>query len=434
MILAIVLMIIVLALSLLSRTAAVILFIISLLIPFRYWRLNGVAWQTISMLILYILVALFLAWNIYELAKADPDISYDPSPYEDVSSGVRQVEIPFTVKTQNIDRLVLINFLEGEDEYYNGFEPQRVFDGQDYYYRVLAYKHDGSIDLYTESNSNSAADNISVAGQGINERVETDFDTALIEMDENDKLNTGFEFIDLYGREIIIDLQESPRVANSVPLDFLAPIGTGSVNPEYFPYFLMNDFDFMQTRNAVNRILIDGEKIKVEDFPVPLPVQSERRNFIRYSMDAEIIEFFPSSQVDLLELTTVEGRNYAELDGVKYLFDDTALSRIQFAEHELVFEPALDFREAQKGNFTITAYPARLELKGTYSVDVQGNVSSLGLAFAEVIPAQHNDIYERLIFNNIPVFTEWPLHYVYESQIDLETGQIDAKWTNLDID
>ncbi|MDQ0257769.1 hypothetical protein J2S74_005231 [Evansella vedderi] len=87
-----------------------------------------------------------------------------------VSDEKQTVVIPFGCTYVPLTKLALINFKKNADDKYIGFEPQYLDDkviGQGY--RVIAYRHDGYVDVYDDRNLNdNKDDSFDVTGKRLN--------------------------------------------------------------------------------------------------------------------------------------------------------------------------------------------------------------------------------------------------------------------------
>lgn len=423
-------------LSLINREIAIIIEIVSVIFAFRFVAKEQLSWQKLVVVIINIFAIIFLLYNFSQLYGDKKVESIDNSIYLEKrkENDATKVFLPIIVKQQPIKSLILINFLPNQDDVYKAFEPQIIQQNQEYFLRILAYRNDGYIDVYDNLNDKENL-NISAAEEGLGMYISTDFDDYIFEIKDG-YLVVDIQWTDADNRLISIQLEEGAmgKIHHSVGLDLLAPAGVGSSKPSYFPFFIMNDFDFFRTQGSVLDIRIDNRQIEVEDFPVPFPIQSEKRNYIRYTMNAEIYEVFPNSYNELLYLEKIPGSSTVQYEDNIYLFENDKLSRIKCNDVEWHFSPALDIGNTSQGELHMRAYADRAYIHATYQVEVIQENSYLEIAIDDVKMSQHRDIYERLIFNNIKLFSEWPKAYVYKAYYNLVTGEIESEWKNFSIE
>ena len=114
------------------------------------------------------------------------------------------------------------------------------------YLRFLAYRNDGYVDVYDNLNDRNYLD-VSSAEKGLGTYSYTNFETYIFELNKGN-LKVDIKWKDLNNRLISINLQEGVErsLHQSVGLDLLAPVGAGSSNSNYLPFFIMNDFDFSE--------------------------------------------------------------------------------------------------------------------------------------------------------------------------------------------
>ncbi len=197
------------------------------------------------------------------------------------------------VERAPITHLALLEFSPDADPVYTGLEPQVIDRGHERGMRIIGYRHDGHTDLYDDLTLTPEPDEASrVTGKGRLHYRHTDLGNPVLDRDEAGRLHLEASFTDVTGRRITIDIHEH-TTRRSVPLNLLAPVGLLSTDPEYFPLFLLHDFDFVRLGGAQLDVTIDDRPVGLAPFPVPLPVQGEMRSFAKYTPDAEIVSVFP---------------------------------------------------------------------------------------------------------------------------------------------
>lgn len=111
-----------------------------------------------------------------------------------------------------------------------------------------------------------------VTGRGRLHYRHTDLGQPTLELDGQLGLHVQFSFVDVEGRTIRAHIREG-RPRDTRGMNLLAPVGLSSARPQYFPLFLLHDFDFVRLGETSLDVTIDGRAIKLAPFPVPLPVQ-----------------------------------------------------------------------------------------------------------------------------------------------------------------
>ncbi|PMC76600.1 hypothetical protein [Brachybacterium sp. UMB0905] len=103
-----------------------------------------------------------------------------------------------------------------------------------------------------------------------------------------------------------VDISAS-TTAISRPLQLLAPIGADSQEPVSFPLFILRDFEFLRLNGTEFHVVVDSQSIELAPFPVPLPMQGQRRSFSKYSEHADLMVVFPAGIDQLPRIAIAEG-------------------------------------------------------------------------------------------------------------------------------
>lgn len=383
-------------------------------------------------LVVALLAGIIAGWSTWQLHRPAPDLGIDESHYSQ-RTGANSTEalLPLTIEVMPLTRLALFSFAPDADPIYEGLEPQLLEQGSEQGFRVVAYRNDGYVDIYDDEAANriDPVEDSAITGKGLNQYVVTQITNTALETDERGRAHFSFALTDITGREINVELTEHTR-ARSVPTNLLAPVGSGSENPEALPLIQMTGFEFIRTAKLDRQVTIDGNAIEGQPFPVPLPLQSQFRSFDRYSLDVKGLNVFPSSHTQLANVELDENGVYTDENGVRYLFDNGALARVAVHQTEIVFTPALDVTKPAQGRWEVFTYPDQGGVTGPYSVAVDGSEAQLQLDIDKVtVPVQRDLIY-RMIVNEKTVFGAWPLAYHYATSIDLASGRQQASWTN----
>lgn len=415
----------------LYRTVAVLFLVLAFgLISIEFLRGERTVVH-VAAAIITVLATAVTGWSIVELNRSEPTTMVDEAAYERAAEGTRDVFLPFVVTQEDITAVALLEFEKNSDPVYSGFEPQLIERPGETGMRIIGYRNDGAADFYDdvaltpEENFDSG-----VIGSGVNEYTSVAIEKQRFEVDDEGRFHVSAEFRDVEGRDVVIDISEGST--NRVkPFDLLAPVGHSSQNPDLFPYFFLNDFDFLRTGGGANmKLTINGEPRPLQGFPVPIPIQGEMRSFAKYSLDVEIIEVFPARTPGRW-VRTEPGRDTVVLDGVTYLFAGQNLERIRINDHEITFDPALDLTASSEGTFAINSYPARGSVAGPYAVEADGETGDLGIRVTEVELPAHRDVGVRMLTRYALRFLkEWPQGYEYRAEFDLSTGSVEPEWIN----
>lgn len=342
--------------------------------------------------------------------------------------------LPFELKYSPIKKLSLINFEKNPDAIYKGLELQYISDNDmGNGFRVLAYRNDGYVDMYDDMSLKfDPNERCDVAEKGLNEHVQTNIENAVFEKVDGCVL-MSFDLVDLEERTIHVYIKEQTK-KQSTPINLLAPIGSGSENPTYLPLFFLYDFDFVRKRNTIIDISIDDKTLKLDPFPLPFPLNGQKRYYSRYTMESQIIEFIPIS-MELKEVELDDKMVYVE-QGIKYQFVETSsglgLSSIELMQDNKVvinFNPAFVMSD-QMGEFSICPPKEMGYIGGSYQVKQNRNFVDISLIPDKGWIGVPNSFTTKLILSPKSVFSTWCKNYQYSASADLTKMSIKAKWIN----
>lgn len=374
------------------------------------------------------LATLVTGASVASIVAPEPDGVPDAEPYQRAGK-TREVLLPLEVRTVPVRGILLLDLEDGEDEIYKGFEPQLVEQRSGSGVRVIAYRHDGYVDVYDDlALAAETNPRFEVTGKGLHEYRHVDLGEPVLERDEQGRVRARAEFVDVTGRNVSIDVEERSE-RKSRPFSLIAPIGATSTDPQYFPLFMANEFDFLRTADARLEVHIAGEAKKVLNFPMGFPLQGQPRSMAKCSLSTEIIEVFPVRNALRLVMTDPGTDRFVDGD-VTYLFSENALERIKVHDHEIVFEPALSVSAQQSGRWRINSHLGRGGIEGRYTTTVNGDTAGLRLTIHDVQLPNHRDLGVAALVRLLGFFEQWPKHYEYHATINLRTGAQEAWWIN----
>ncbi len=380
-------------------------------------------WLGRGALVVILAGSILVGWELWDFRR--PPSPAAPSKHQHDGRD-REVLLPLRVERASVSRLALLEFTAGADSVYEGLEPQFIDRGHERGIRIIGYRHDGHVDLYDDlSLAPEPEEESRVTGKGRLHYRHVDLRRPVLERDDAGRLHIEFSFVDVEGRRISASIHEH-TTRGSVPLNLLAPVGLSSTDPEYFPLFLMHDFEFIRLGGTQLDLTIDERPISLTDFPVPLPIQGQMRSFAKYTVDSEIVAVFPDAP---LQRVTTDGDVHRAGDS-SYVFDGPHLERIVTGSTEFVFEPALDLTRSIDGRFTMTSHPEMGRISGDYAMTVDRGHSRLVIDLDDVeVPRQRGLLY-RFIVSDSSIFGQWPTAYRFEAKIDREAETIIARWIN----
>jgi len=347
---------------------------------------------------------------------------------------------PFSLSLVPMERLLLINITKDPDEVYTGFEPQAYDDpatGRGLI--VIAYLHDGRIDVYHQPGVNLSGKNFDIVGQGLREQAERPMAGARFDISPTG-LDLDIAFDDLLGRPIRLRIREE-RDKPTHPFAILAPMGNSAEHPPALPLYFLYDFYFVRRARTELRISVGGRDHKPDS--IPMLLDGARVHFLRYAAAPFIVDWNAAHDGELAPLSFADGDRRA-IDGP--------------VTHELALidgRPALaamaisDGRRALRVAFhppfpDVTALPDGAGVAGTFAVEagaggaVTGTYHT-GRAGDQVdITLQPSGGWRpgpvqwgaRLIFALVPLFRKWPQTYVWRGRVDLsgERPRLRSRW------
>jgi len=348
-----------------------------------------------------------------------------------------KVLIPFEIEYTPIKRLSLINFEKKPDEIYRGFEMQYIdCEHRGKGYRIIAYRKDNYIDVYDEKTLKyDEKEAFDVAEKGLNQHMQVEMSNLRFESTAG-KVHMTFCFEDIYGRKIDVSIKEQTD-KKSISMNLLAPIGAGSVKPSSLPMFFLYDFDFVRKNKTIVNVFIDKKKMKLDNFPFPVPMNMQWRYYTRYTPDSQIIELFKSVKKKIEPVELDENGIY--LNGaIEYKFQLTdgkaALFQINIKNQNhpfsVEFQPVLSLEKSMNGSFTIEAEKCMGHIKGSYDVKrKEGKVK------IDIIPdggwtSVPTSRLVKMITGPKSIFSCWSKKYKYEQSIDLHDYYTESKWIN----
>jgi hypothetical protein len=312
---------------------------------------------------------------------------------------------------------------------------------------VIAYLHDGRVDVYHQPGLNLDGKNYDIVGKGLREKaarpmVGAHFDITPTGVD----LDVAFD--DLLGRPIVLRIHENGGKPTR-PFGILAPMGNTVERPPALPLFFLHDFYFVRRAQTELLISVAGRVHKPDS--IPMILDGARVHFVRYAAAPFLVNWNATFDGALWPLSIVDGDT---LDGELRATDGSVTHELSLIDgrpalkamsvasdhHSLrvAFDPPfpdvtqLHGRMAA-GTITIDA-GACGTVAGAYRMERTGEGIDITLQPSggwEPGPAQWG---AKLIFRLVPLFRQWPATYVWRGQVDL-TGErpwLRGAWERLD--
>jgi hypothetical protein len=193
-----------------------------------------------------------------------------------------------TAEVDQIQQLMLIDVKD--DPIYQAFELQvLLIDGQRFR-TAIAARNDDTREYYYEPGLPMTEQRIEALNALLNNPrfIEHEFES-FIHIDDQG-LNAGLDLVDLEGRAIHFRIKEHRTNTNLSGI--LAPVSSGSENPQSFPLVYLDDFSMVQTKGTEIQIIIDNQSRKPVVFP--LFVEGQRSYYSRYSSRVAIADLLPT--------------------------------------------------------------------------------------------------------------------------------------------
>lgn len=355
--------------------------------------------------------------------------------------GTQEFYSPFNLSIDEMKHVLLINIEKNPDVIYKAFEPQ-VFEGKDKKgVRILAYRHDGYVDLYQEESLQEEQEiEIDVAGKGLG-------DLLYVKM-ENKKFNfieygidVHFSFVDKNERRIELKIMESgPK--RPKPFSILAPIGVSSEKPNELPVFFLYGFYFVKQKNTEVIIQIEERLHKPDTLPVP--IGGNKVYFMRYAKET-VIGAWNKCMHETLHPIKIEGNRGVDVNDCVYSFDKVADTyaiksmETKSSSHtiKVTFTPAikeittLAINEQQNGEFVISGEDSVGTIEGSYRMNRQQAKVDLSIVPTQGWKPNETRVMVKLIYTAAKFFKNWPKTYAWNAAITLDGKDgpsIVSKW------
>lgn len=345
---------------------------------------------------------------------------------------------PFSFKIIPMQKLFLINFEKDPDKLYLGLEPQ-WFDDPDYGrgLRVVAWRNDGYIDVYQQPDLIKDED-FSLAAKGLGDLIICPMADAYFTISDKG-IDVSFAFTDKTGREIEVKITEkNPRPTR--PFSLLAPVGSSSEKPTFFPYYLMHSFDFVRRSMTDVKVSINGRFHKPDTFPVPL--NGSKIYFMRYSNDTFLVNWCPAYQGPLKPLSADNTPGIA-IDANQTSGEITKVS-VERGKHSVVvsFNPPFPNvtrivdKATLQGQFVMaTESEAAGKIGGTYNVVREGEEVQVTMHPSGGWQPKPHTLFLKFLFSAVSIFRTWSKTYVWKAAIKLQPGEppfMESTWERVE--
>jgi hypothetical protein len=221
--------------------------------------------------------------------RADRRGSAVPTPPGPTSSDAHEPLVPITLELSPIRRLLIIDV--ADDPSHRTLEPQVLAGADGDAVVLLAYRHDGHVELYAPSGLDVDLSGYDGLGKGLLGIHETASEHARFEV-ADDGLQLDLALVGPNGRGFDLHLHEylaGPR--DRFPV--LAPVGGAFDAPTSFPFLWLPGMPFVPVPGTHVVVRVDGQRRRVPR--LPLPVGGRRYLMARYDPDVLVCQLNPDS-------------------------------------------------------------------------------------------------------------------------------------------
>jgi hypothetical protein len=339
---------------------------------------------------------------------------------------------PFALQLSSLRGLLLMDL--ADDPIYRTLEPQVIEEADGAGLTLLAWRHDGQVELYAEPHLQVDASGYDGLEQGLAGIQRTTFERARFEVTD-DGLKLDLALSAPNGRRFDLHLHEHlDGRRDHFPL--LAPVG-GSFNaPAFFPFLWLPTISFVPVRRTEVTLRVDGQSRTISR--LPLPIGGRRCLMARYDLDAMVCQLNPTWVTDPSQKPA--GATGSSPHGEQALVDVDG-------------QPALAGLQVRRGAHSCAVrldpplpdpatVPLSTRLQGSMQLQADGSTQLQGRYELERTDEQVTLVLDRIgpwrtrqrrpllaVLFRLPVFRRWPTTYRWEATLDL-TASPESGWTS----
>ena len=345
--------------------------------------------------------------------------------------------VPITLELSPIQRLLIIDV--ADDPSYRTLEPQ-VLDGPDRCVLVLlAYRHDGYVELYVPSGSEVDRSGYDGLGKGLDGIYPVVFEQACFEV-ADDGLKLDLALAAPNGRRFDLHLHEQLRRPRD-RFPALAPVGGGFETPAFFPFVWLPGLSFIPVRRTEVDVRVDEQARNVPR--LPLPIGGRRCLMARYDPDVLVCQVNPDD-VEVATRVPVppeDASQAVDVEAVEVVEVETghgiAALRVGRGGHTcaLRFEPplpdlrALPVPTRRQGAMLVQA-DHTTELRARYALT--RTEDRVEFVIEDVGPWRTRSRRPLLaVLFRLPIFRRWPTTYRWQATLELDAGpdaRLSSRW------
>jgi hypothetical protein len=332
------------------------------------------------------------------------------------------VPVPITLELAPMRGLLIIDL--ADDPTYRTLEPQLLDTPEGIALVLLAYRHDGYVELYAEPDvpvDPSGYDGLEKGLAGIHR---AELDPGRFEV-TNDGLKLDLAFTAPNGRQVHLHMHEHLRGGRDrIPV--LAPVGGAFATPEFFPFLWLPGMSFVPAKGTEVVLEVDGQPRTIAR--LPLPIGGRRCLMARYDLDVLVCQLNPSwitevprTPIPRMAAAPDDARDLVDVNG----HPGIAGVQVRRGAHTCgvrLNPPLPDLRRVApfthlQGTVTLEA-DAVAELQGRYELERTGD--RVTLAIDAIGPWRTRTRRPLLaVLFRLPIFRRWPTTYRWEATLDL---------------
>jgi hypothetical protein len=348
-------------------------------------------------------------------------VTTGPAPEVEPTASTADVLVPITLELSPIRGLLIVDV--ADDPTYRTLEPQLIDGPGGVGLVLLAYRHDGHVELYAEPDVPVDPSGYGGLEEGLLGIERTEFDPARFEVTD-DGLQVDIAFTAPNGRRIEVHIHEHlPRGRDRIAV--LAPVGGSFTTPEFFPFLWLPGMSFVPARTTEVTLRVDGQRRSISR--LPLPIGGRRCLMARYDLDVLVCQLNPDRPD--LPLTPASRTGAPRDDGPELVDVDgrpgLAGAQVRRGVHTCAVRldpPVPDLRRLSSPTHLQGTVELRAdgvtELRGHYEVARTGDrVTFVIDRFGPWRSRQRRPLLAVLF--HLPLFRRWPSTYRWQATLDL---------------
>lgn len=346
-----------------------------------------------------------------------------------------EIVLPVALELSPIRQLLIVDLTD--DPIYATLEPQVLETAEGSGTLLLAYRHDGRVEVYAPPGLEVDATGYDGLGDGLDQVHRAPFEQGRFEVTD-DGLQLDIAFTSPTGRRFDLHLHEHLRGPRD-RIELLAPVGGSFENPAFFPFLWLPRMSFVPIRGTQVDLRIDGETRSIARLPVP--IGGRRCLMARYDVDVLVCLLNPAS-VGTPGRSPVRDRRVSATPDVEVVEvaggHGVASLRVGRGRHTCAarFEPPMPDARAVADGASLTGAvllqaDGRTELRAQYRVTRAGDRVQLTMAGFGPWRTRTRRPLLAVLFR-LPLFRRWPTTYRWDAAVDVGSdpgiGPV-SRWT-----